>query len=617
MWFFLFLFFTGTALLFIIFVYYAKDLPRPEVFEERQLSQPTKIYDRTGEVLLYTIYGEEKREIAKLNEFPDFLIKAVLATEDAKFYKHRGVDFRGIARSILINLKIKKPTYGGSTISQQLIRSTFLTLEKSASRKIKEIILTLELERKYSKDQILEWYLNQVPFGPNIYGAGEASRAYFNKSVKEITLPEAAALAAAIKAPSAYYPFSKNGDQSILQRKDYVLERMFKEAFISQAELKEAKNVQLEFVKSFSATKAPHFVLYVRDYLLKEFGEEYLKENGLKVYTTLDWELQSDVEKIAKEEGERIKNYNAHNLSIVAINPKTGEILAMIGSKDFFAEPFPKNCTSGLNCMIDPQVNVSVYGKGQQPGSAFKPFVYIAAFENGYTPSSVVVDELTNFGKWGGRDYIPSNYDGKFRGQVTLKEALAQSLNIPAVKTLLYFAGIEESIQTAKNFGITTLNQPSSFYGPALVLGGGEVKLLEITSAYGIFAANGVRYQTTNILKIENARGEIIKEINRAPKRVVNPEFCEMINDILSDNAARAPIFGSRSPLYFPEKWTASKTGTTDSFRDGWTVGYTRSAVVGVWVGNNDNSSMVKTAAVSVAGQIWHRVIEKTFKNYP
>lgn len=604
-------------LVLAIFVYYAKDLPRPEVFEERQLAQPTKIYDKKGETLLYTIYGEEKREIVKLKDLPAFLINAVLATEDARFHNHRGIDAKGVLRSILINLRIQKPIYGGSTISQQLIRSTFLTQEKSIARKIKEIILTLELERRYSKEQILEWYLNQIPFGPNIYGIQEASKSYFNKNARDLGISEGAILAGAIKAPSYYYPFGKNGEEPILQRKDYVLERMLKEGFISQEQFEQEKNTEIKFIKTFTGIKAPHFSLYVRDYLLKEFGENYLKENGLKVYTSLDWELQSAVEKIAKEEGERIKAYNANNLSIVVINPKTGEILSMIGSKNFFEKSYPEKCTPGLNCLFEPEVNVSIYGKGRQPGSSFKPFVYVTAFEKGYTPQTIVLDEATNFGKWGGRDYIPSNYDGKFRGPVTLKQALAQSLNIPAIKVLLYFSGIEQSIKTAQEMGITTLNQPSSFYGPALVLGGGEVKLLEMTSAYGIFAANGLKNQTVNVSKIENYKGEIIRELKINPKMVINPEYCEMINDVLSDNEARAPVFGSRSPLYFVDKWTAAKTGTTDNFRDGWTVGYNRSVVVGVWVGNNNNTPMKKVAAVSVAGQIWRRVIEEAMKKYP
>lgn len=604
-----------SILFFALFIYYAKDLPRPEVFEERQLVQPTKIYDRTGEVLLYTIYGEEKRELVKLEDIPDNLINAVLATEDANFYKHKGIDLKGILRAIMIDLKLGNTTYGGSTISQQLIRSTFLTREKSIKRKFREIVLTIELERHYSKDQILEWYLNQISLGPNVYGVGEAAKNFFNKSVKELTLPECAVLAAVIKAPSFYNPFGDNVDR-LLIRKDYVLERMFQEGFISEEECQEAKEEELEFIKTKSSIKAPHFVLYVRQYLFNKYGEEFLKENGLKVYTTLDWELQEKAENILKEEGERIKYYNANNAAAVIINPNNGEILSMIGSKDFFAEPYPEGCVPGTNCLFEPEVNVTVYGEGQQPGSAFKPFVYVTAFNKGADPDVVVIDEPTNFGEWGGEEYIPQNYDGLFRGPVTLRQALAQSLNIPSIKVLVYMAGIEDSLQTAKNFGITTLNQPSSFYGPSLVLGGGEVKVLDIASAYGVFATNGLRYSPISILRIEDSKGNILEQSRKTAKRVARTDNCEMINDILSDNEARAPMFGTISSLYFPNDWIAAKTGTTNSYRDAWTIGYSRSVVIGVWAGNNNNDPMFKKPAVVISGPIWRRLMEESLKKY-
>ncbi|MCD6271044.1 PBP1A family penicillin-binding protein [bacterium] len=607
----LFLFFA-----FSIFILFAKDLPRPEVFEERHLAQPTKIFDRSGKVLLYTIFGEERREPVKLEDLPDYLIKAVLAAEDAKFYEHHGVDLKGILRAILIDLKLKKPVYGGSTISQQLIRSTFLTREKTIKRKVREVILTLELERRYSKDQILEWYLNQIPFGPNIYGVEAAAQDFFNKSAKEVTLEEAAVLAAVIRAPSYYYPFSEHRKE-LLERKDYVLKRMLEEGFVSQEEYQQALKKEIQFVETPITIKAPHFVFYVRDYLFKKYGENFLKENGLRVYTTLDWEFQHELEVIVKEEAERIKRYNAHNISLVAIDPNTGQILAMIGSKDYFGEPYPKDCTPGVNCLFEPKVNVAVFGAGQQPGSAFKPFVYATAFEKGYSENDKVLDELTNFGKWGGKYYIPQNYDGKFRGWVTLKQALAQSLNVPSVKVLLYFAGIEDSIETAKKFGITTLNKPASFYGPSLVLGGGEVKLLDITSAYGVFATEGLRNPPTTILKIEDPKGRIIEENKPSPLRVERVDVCKKINDILSDNDARAPMFGKNSPLYFPNHFVAAKTGTTNSFRDAWTIGYSKNIVIGVWVGNNNNAPMKKVPAVTIAGPIWHRAMEEALKRWP
>ncbi len=599
-----------------VFVYYAKDLPRPEDFEERQLALPTKIYDRTGKVLLYTIYGEVKREPVSLEDVPDYLIKAVLAAEDANFYKHKGLDLRGIIRAIILNLKLKKPIYGGSTISQQLIRSTFLTTQKTISRKIKEIVLTIELERKYSKDQILEWYLNQIPFGPNIYGVEEAARSYFQKSVKDINLAEAAVLASLIRAPSYYYPFGEHQDE-LLQRKDYVLRRMRDLGFISEEEYQTAKNTKIVFKKNEQKLLAPHFTLYVKQYLEEKYGREFLETQGLKVITTIDLEMQKKVEEIVKNYDKWLINHGAYNAAVVVLNPKTGEILAMLGSKDYYGKPYPPDCTPGKDCLFEPKVNVAVYGIGQQPGSAFKPIVYATAFKKGYSEYTIVMDTLTNFGKWGDKYYIPRNYDGRFRGPVTFKEALAQSLNVPAVKVLLWYAGIKESLETARDLGITTLNKDPSFYGPALVLGAGEVKLLELTGAYGVFANNGKRAKIKAILKIIDNKGNVLEDNTKASsRRVLSEEVAKKISDILSDNKARAPMFGWNSPLYFPGHFVAVKTGTTDSFKDGWVVGYSHSVVVGMWVGNNDNTPMKKYPAVTIAGPVWHQIMLEALRRY-
>ena len=421
-----------------IFIYYAKDLPRPEKFTEREFVESTKIYDRTGENLLYEMHGEEKREIIPLSEMPESIKQAVIATEDANFYKHHGIDFTGIIRAIKLNWKIGKPVYGGSTISQQLIRSTFLTLDKSISRKIREIILTIELERRYSKDQILEWYLNQIPLGVNIYGAQSAAKTYFSKDAKDLTLAESACLAALIKGPSYYSPFGKNMD-ALLGRKDYVLDRMTQEHFITKEQAEEAKKQELKFAEFASTIKAPHFVLHVQEYLLEKYGKTYLKEGGLKVYTTLDWELHQIAQEAVEKGAERNKNYNAYNAAFVAIDPATGEILVMIGSANWFGESYPEGCesTPEADCMFDPKLNVATYKIGRQPGSAFKPFAYVTAFsKEEYDADYTIIDEPTNFGVWGGKEYTPQNYDGLFRGEVTLREALAQSLNVPSVKVL-------------------------------------------------------------------------------------------------------------------------------------------------------------------------------------
>ena len=609
---FLLMFLSGAG----VFIYYAKDLPRPEKFTERAFVQSTKIYDRTGENVLYELYGEEKREIVSLNEISDYLKQAVIATEDAKFYSHHGIDFWGIIRAIKINLGTGKPTYGGSTISQQLIRSTFLTLEKSIGRKVKEIILTLELERRYSKDQILEWYLNQVPVGINLYGVQSASKTYFNKPAKDLTIAEAAILAASIKAPSYYSPFGSHVEE-LLGRKDYVINRMAQEGYLTQEQAEEAKQQEIVFAKASQTIKAPHFVLYVQEYLFETYGQNFLEQEGYKVYTTLDWDLQQTAEKIVADNVERIKKYDANNVSLVAIDPKTGEILAMIGSLDWFGDPYPKNCASGKNCQFDPKLNIATYRIGRQPGSAFKPFVYVTAFQNGYDDQYTVVDELTNFGVWGNNEYIPQNYDGLFRGEVTLRQALAQSLNIPSIKVLLNLAGLPESIETAKKCGITTLNKDPSYYGPAIVLGGGEVKLLDMVSAYGVFAAEGMRYPPVSILKIEDSKGNIIEKNKKTPRRVLDQEVVRILNSILSDNDARAPIFGYNSSMNIPNYQVAAKTGTTNNYRDAWTIGYTPDFVAGIWVGNNDNTAMEPRASASIAGPVWKAFMLEALPNFP
>lgn len=607
---FLFLFFIVFSGILFLFLFYARDLPRPEKFTEHQIFQSTKIYDRTGEILLYELYNEEKRTVMPLNAIPDHLIKAVLATEDVNFYKHRGLDFRAIFRAVLVDLKLGGKVQGGSTISQQLIRSSFLTREKTAARKTKEIFLALELERRYSKDKILEWYLNQIPFGSNAYGVEAASRTIFNKSVKEISLNESAVLAALIRAPSYLSPFGENKEK-LIARKNSILKKMTNAGFITKEQERNAQNEEVKFSSASQKILAPHFVFYVIDYLIEKYGEDALKEKGFKVYTTLDLEFQKFAEETIKEKSKINENYNAHNASLIALDPKKGEILAMVGSKDWFAEPYPANCQPGVNCLFDPKVNVAVYKNGRQPGSAFKPFVYAVAFKKGYNDETIVVDEETNFGIFGGKPYIPHNYDNRFRGPVTLRSALAQSLNIPAVKVLAYMAGLEDSIQFAKEMGITTLTKEPSFYGLSIVLGGGETKLLDMVSAYSVFANNGLKVPSKSILRIEDSKGKIIEESKKNSRRILESRVCGLITDILSDNEARAPMFGNRSYLYFENYPVAVKTGTTTNFRDAWTIGYTPSIVVGVWVGNSNNAPMKGVSGVIGAGNLWHSFMEK------
>lgn len=589
------------------FLYFARDLPRPEKFSELKVSQPTKIYDRTGGVLLYEVFGEEKREILSLEEIPDHLRQAVLATEDAEFYSHFGVSIRGTMRALFINLglrdsRTRKP--GGSTITQQLARTSFLTREKTITRKIREFVLTLELERRYAKDEILEFYLNRIPFGANIYGVGAASQFYFQKPADELNLEESAALAALIQAPTYYSPYGPQAED-LLSRKNYVLDRMVQEGFLAAEEARETKQRELAFAKPGFAISAPHLVLQTVEQLMNTYGEDFVRQNGLKVYTTLDWELQQMAEEAVRGLAERNKAFNAHNAALVAIRPSTGEVLALVGSKDWFGEPFPKDCAAGRDCLFDPKVNVATVLQGRQPGSAFKPFVYAAAFERGYDDQTLVVDEETNFGVWGGKEYVPQNYDGRFRGEVTLRQALAQSLNIPSVKVLLDLAGIEESVALAKEAGITTLKDPS-FYGPALVLGGGEVRLIDMVSAYGVFATNGRKIPPVTILRVEDARGRVLKENQNTSIQILSPEIAELLTDILSDNEARTPVFGARSQLLLPGYTVAVKTGTTQEYKDAWTIGYTEDIVAGVWAGNNDNTSTDKKPGVTLAAPVWN-----------
>ena len=626
---------------FFLFIYYAKDLPRPEKFTERELIQSSKIYDRTGKILLYEIYGEERRTRVSLDKIPDYLKKAVISVEDKDFYSHFGIDLKSIARSILANLKIGKPLYGGSTIPQQLVRSTFLSNEKTIERKIKEIVLSIELDRRYSKKQILEWYLNQIPLGQNCYGVEAASQTYFGKSVSEISLPEAATLAALIKAPSLLSPYGEKKAE-LLARKDYVLDQMVKEGYLKKEEVEKAKKEEIVFLEKKTEILAPHFTLWVKKQLEEIYGKRYLEEEGLKVYTALDWELQELAEKSVFKGMEKNKNFGAYNAGLIAIDPKTGEILAMVGSaiksEDYPGKVYPENCTPGKNCLFEPEFNVAIGETGRQPGSAFKPFIYASAFEKGYDDKMEVSDEFTNFGVWGQKEYYPENYDGKFRGRVTLREGLAQSLNVPSIKVLylvgsdeklenllindfrgkeeVFSNGLKRSIQLAKEMGISTLEKPVSFYGPSIVLGGGEVKLLDLALAYGVFANGGMFLPYSSILKIEDSKGNVIFENEKSPERILSQKSAKLITDILSDNQARAPIFGFFSPLYFPGYQIAVKTGTTQNFKDAWTIGYTSFISVGVWVGNNDGTP-IKRSWVMAAAPIFHSFLEEILKKHP
>ena len=577
-----------------IFIYFSKDIPDPNKIVDRSVAQSTKIFDRTGEHLLYEIHGEEKRTVIPLEDVSEHLINATISSEDQKFYEHYGIDFKGIARAIYKDIIAGERVQGASTITQQLIKNSILTSEKTFTRKIKEIILAIETEQKFSKEEILEMYLNQIPYGSNAYGIEAAAQTFFGKSAKDLDISESALLAGLPKATTYYSPYGAH-PEALEARYKNIITQMFEEGYISEEEAKEAREIEiLKKIKKFEEKiEAPHFVMFVKQQLVDEFGEEKVEKGGLKVYTTLFYEMQMIAEDAVRNGAEEnAKNYNAHNAALAAIDPKTGQILSMVGSKDYF------------NIEEDGNVNVAI-SPHRQPGSSFKPFVYATAFKKGYTPDTILFDTYTNFGIDGsGKEFRPQNYNLKYSGPVTIRQALAMSLNIPAVKTL-YLAGIEDSVETAQDLGITTLNNPDT-YGLSLVLGTGEVKLLDMVSAYGVFANEGLKNDYSSILKIEDYNGEILKEFKEDSKQVLDAEIARTVTSILSDNVARTPAFGSRSDLYLGERPVAAKTGTTNSYKDGWTIGYTPSLAAGVWAGNNDATEMKRAGGISAAAPIWN-----------
>lgn len=581
----------------------SRGLPDPNRLIDRQIDQSTKIYDRTGETILYEIHGDEKRTLVNLNEIPDYVKWATIAVEDKDFYKHGGFSLWAIFRTSITNILFGKKA-GGSTLTQQFIKNAVLTPEKTYTRKIKELILAYKVEKKFSKDEILQMYLNEIPYGSTAYGVEAASQRYFNKSVKNVNLAEAAILAALPQAPSRYSPYGSNKDV-LIERQHFILDLLKEQGYVPEAKTEAAKQFKLEFKKqSENSIIAPHFVMYIKEILSEKYGEKVIEQDGLKIYTTLDLYKQKIAEDVIREQAEKNeKNYNAKNASLVAIDPKNGQILAMVGSKDYFNED------------INGQVNVST--SPRQPGSSLKPLVYAAAFLKGYTPNTILYDVVTNFSNDTSRPYEPHNYDSREHGMVTMRNALAGSLNIPAVKTI-YLAGIENVLNLAKDFGYTTLSDRDRF-GLSLVLGGGEVKLIEHTNAYGAFAREGLTNPITAILKIEDSRGNIIEEFKEPKeKRVLDPKIARMINSILSDNAARSFIFGAQNWLTLESRPVAAKTGTTNDYHDAWTIGYTPSIVTGVWVGNSDNAAMKRGADGSVvAAPIWHNFMAKILGDTP
>lgn len=605
------------------------DLPSPEQFETRQIIQSTKIYDRAGETLLYEIHGEEKRTVIPFEEIPDYVKWAAISIEDSNFYDNPAFDWRAILRALLKDLLRGQVVQGGSTITQQLAKNAFLSPERTIVRKIKELVVAFELEKRYSKDEILNLYLNQIPYGGNAYGIEAASQTFFGKRAAELNLAEAALLASLPKAPSYYSPWGKHTDE-LLQRKDNVLEKMRELGYIDEEEKERAQKFELEFVPQAIGIKAPHFVLEIQDYLNKKYGEAFIRTAGLNVITTLDWNLQQIAEKAVAEGAERNKNlYQGHNAALVAQDAATGQIVAMVGSKDYFALPEPENCVPGKDCRFEGNFNVATQGL-RQPGSAMKPFAYATAFQKGYSPDTVIFDVPTEFAASNPKCplavdfsneekecFHPQNFDDKFRGPVKFRTALAQSINVPSVK-VLYLAGIDNTLETAHNFGITTLTERGR-YGLSLVLGGGEVTLKDLVGAYSVFAQEGLKHNQTMVLKITDSKGNTVEEYKDAASQVIDSQYTRIINDILTDIDERSGLFSSSLSLtVFPGHEVALKTGTTNDYRDAWAIGYTPDLVVGVWAGNNNNESMQQRgSSILAAVPIWNSFLKEALKNKP
>ena len=579
------------------FAYFAKDLPDPNKLLEREPIESTKIFDRTGEHLLYEIHGEQKRTMIDMNDLPDYIKNAVVSIEDDKFYTHHGIDIMGILRAAYRNMISGSKSQGGSTITQQLVKNAILTTEKTYSRKIKEAILSIEIERKFSKDDILQMYLNEIPYGSSVYGIEAASQHFFGKPAKDLTISETATLSSLPRATTYYSPYGTHTDQ-LEARRLLVLKKMKEFQYITEDEYTQAVEEKPIFSELGKGIFAPHFVMYIKEQLVEQFGENEVEQGGLKIYTTLDWDKQQIAE-VAVEKG-AINNeskYGAKNSALIAIDPKTGEILSMVGSRDYFD--------------LENDGNVNVTLSLRQPGSSFKPFAYLTAFQKGYTPETVLFDVETDF-----NDYTPHNYDDTYLGPITMRSALQLSKNVVSVKTL-YLAGERETFDLAKKLGISSLTDPER-YGLSLVLGGGEVRLLDIVSAYGVWANDGVKNPVVSILKIEDRYGDIVLEAKNSPQRILDSQYARMITDVLSDNEARTPAFGAWSKLYLGERPAAAKTGTTNDARDAWTIGYTPSLVAGVWSGNNNNTPMKGHAGgSSAAAPIWNDFITKALEGTP
>lgn len=605
---------TAAGVLFIafLFIYYGQSLPDPNRLLGRNVPQSTKIYDRNGG-LLYEVHGEFKRTLINLDQVSPYVQNATVAIEDKNFYKHGGISVTGLLRSLYVDITSGSYAQGGSTITQQFVKNAVLDRKKSPLRKLKEIILSIEIEARFSKEDILKLYLNEIPYGRNAYGIEAAAQTYFDKSAKDLTLAESAYLAALPQAPTYFSPTGPNFD-ALQARQHAVLQAMREQGYITEDQRQQALNEKVNFVPVTNSISAPYFVMYVQDYLAQKYGELTLEQGGLKVHTTLDPELQKVAEEAVKSGVDRFsKRYNANNAALVAVDPKTGQILAMVGGKDYFGEPTPAGCKPGQNCLFEPNVNVAT--SQRQPGSSFKPYVYATAFgpEHKYSPASLLIDVTTNFGNFGGKDYVPHNYNGQSYGPLSMRRALAGSLNVPAVKTLA-LVGVDNATETAHSLGITS---PLQNCGLSLVLGGCEVKLVDHTAAFAVFANGGKKHEKTSILKVEGQEGEILEEYKDEGQQVIDPQANYELVNVMSDNNSRSFIFGSNSPLNY-NRPVGCKTGTTQNWHDGWTLCFAPNIAVGVWAGNNDGTLLRAGAdGVFVAAPIVKQVMDAYLKDKP
>lgn len=591
----------GILALIAIIIFFFTQVPSVQDLQNRNVAQATKIYDRNGE-LLYDIFEDQNRTPVKLEEIPDVVKKATISIEDKDFYKHQGFSPIGIGRSFFLLIINRKIEGGGSTLTQQLVKNALLTSDTSVIRKIKELILAIEVEHSYSKDQILEMYLNEIPYGGTAYGIEAAANLYFGKHAKDLDLAEASLLAGLPQRPSVYSPYGTHPELA-KDRQAAVLKRMVEDGYITKDQAQSAQNEELTYrtSKNEIGFKAPHFVLYVKQKLIEQYGDKLVEQGGLKVTTTLDYKLQEQAEKIVKDEVGKLTSYKVGNGAAVVLDPKTGQILSMVGSKDYFAKDYDGNFNAAIAL--------------RQPGSATKPITYSLALQKGYTAASVLMDVKTEFpGGAGLPVYAPVNYDGQFRGPVQVRYALGNSYNIPAVK-MLALDGVKNDLDLGYRLGLTSWEPTEdnvNQVGLSLTLGGKEVRLLDLTSAFGVLANQGKRQDPVSILKVEDSKGKELYSYHQGDGvKVLDEGIAFIIHNILADNGARSAAFGSNSVLNIPGKTVAVKTGTTDQKRDNWAIGFTPSVVVGVWVGNNDNTVMNPAIASGVTGAspIWQKIM--------